>query len=164
MEFEYITSIGEIWGLWTNKCLELFPLTILILELSTEMKSLKINLKASIKLKSRIRQEIFHIRPQEKDKREKKLSISSTPKKVIVTGATGFIGQHLVPLLLSHNFDVTAIARDVRKAKSFEWFDAVDFVSMDISEGVNNLNISSGMSLIHLAWSGLSNYDSAVHF
>ena len=164
MEFESITSFGEIRGLWTNKCLELFPLTILILELSTEMKSLKINLKASINLKSRIRQEIFHIRPQEKDKREKKLSISSTPKKVIVTGATGFIGQHLVPLLLSHGFDVTAISRDVRKAKSFEWFDAVKFVSMDISEDVRNLDISSGMSLIHLAWSDLSNYNSAVHF
>lgn len=84
--------------------------------------------------------------------------------KVVVTGATGFVGQHLIPRLLQHGFDVLAIARDFRKAQSFEWFNKVEFVSADISEGARHLNISAGMSLIHLAWSDLPNYNSAFHF
>lgn len=84
--------------------------------------------------------------------------------KVIVTGATGFIGQHLVPFLLRNEYSVIAVARDEEKARSFDWFDDVDFVSTSLSEGTEHLEISSGMSLIHLAWSGLPNYKSIIHF
>jgi nucleoside-diphosphate-sugar epimerase len=34
------------------------------------------------------------------------------PGRVLVTGASGFIGRHVVPLLRSHGFDVHAIGRD----------------------------------------------------
>lgn len=88
----------------------------------------------------------------------------SHQSKVIVTGATGFVGQHLVPLLLKNGHDVLAVARDEKKAQLFDWFDNVEFISADISEGAKQLKISPGMSLIHLAWSGLPNYKSAFHF
>jgi nucleoside-diphosphate-sugar epimerase len=88
----------------------------------------------------------------------------SCQRKVIVTGATGFVGQHLVPLLLKNGHDVLAVARDEKKAQLFDWFDNVEFISADISEGAKQLKISPGMSLIHLAWSGLPNYKSAFHF
>ena len=32
-------------------------------------------------------------------------------KRVLVTGADGFIGSHLVELLLANNFQVTALAQ-----------------------------------------------------
>ena len=38
-------------------------------------------------------------------------------KEVIVTGATGFVGQYVIPVLLERNFNVIAIARDKKKAK-----------------------------------------------
>ena len=33
-----------------------------------------------------------------------------TPKKIIVTGGKGFIGSHLITLLVSHGFDVVSIS------------------------------------------------------
>ena len=83
---------------------------------------------------------------------------------VIVTGATGFVGQHLVPLLLKKGHDVVAVARDEEKASLFDWFNDVQFVSTSLSDGSKHLKISQGMSLIHLAWSGLPNYKSTFHY
>ena len=88
----------------------------------------------------------------------------SLDNRVIVTGATGFVGQHLVPLLLNRGHEVVAVARDEEKARLFDWFDDVNFVATNLSDGTRYLKISQGMSLIHLAWSGLPNYKSAFHF
>jgi len=84
--------------------------------------------------------------------------------QVIVTGATGFVGQHLVPLLLKNGHEVIAVARDGEKARLFDWFNDVQFVSISLSDGTKLLKISHGMSLIHLAWAGLPNYKSTFHF
>jgi dTDP-6-deoxy-L-talose 4-dehydrogenase (NAD+) len=94
---------------------------------------------------------------------KEKIDSSSSSNTVIVTGATGFIGQHLVPLFLQNKYNVIAIARDETKARKFKWFDEVKFVSLDINKQTNDLEISPGMSLIHLAWEGLPNYDSSIH-
>ena len=85
-------------------------------------------------------------------------------KRIIVTGATGFVGQHLVPLLLENGHKVVAVARDEEKARLFDWFNEVEFVSTCLSYGTKHLKISQGMSLIHLAWAGLPNYKSTFHF
>jgi len=85
-------------------------------------------------------------------------------KKLIVTGATGFIGQHLVPLLLKNGYQIVAIARNEAKAQKFDWFDKVEFVSADISKAADKIQNASEASLIHLAWSDLSNYYSLSHF
>ena len=34
---------------------------------------------------------------------------------VIVTGANGFVGQHLIPILLKRGYKVVALARDKKK-------------------------------------------------
>ncbi|MFM8749089.1 NAD-dependent epimerase/dehydratase family protein, partial [Rhabdaerophilum sp.] len=33
-------------------------------------------------------------------------------RQVLVSGATGFVGQHLVPIFLNNNYKVMATARD----------------------------------------------------
>ena len=55
-------------------------------------------------------------------------------KKVIVTGATGFIGQNLIPYLLEKNYDITAVSRSPEKAKRFKWFSKVKFIKADINK------------------------------
>ena len=83
---------------------------------------------------------------------------------VIVTGATGFIGQHLVPLLLNKNYQVIAVARDSKKATQFEWFKDVEYISLDLHKDYTMPSFVRGAGLIHLAWQGLPNYKSLFHF
>ena len=85
-------------------------------------------------------------------------------KKVIVTGATGFIGRHLVPLLLEKGYEVIAVARDHNKAKKFDWLDRVQFITTDLYKSKLNIPNCSDFKLIHLAWGGLPNYKSNFHF
>jgi dTDP-6-deoxy-L-talose 4-dehydrogenase (NAD+) len=51
---------------------------------------------------------------------------------VLVTGSTGFVGRHVVSLLLERGHKVTAVSRDEAKARNFAWFDHVRFIACDI--------------------------------
>ncbi|MGD9731210.1 MAG: NAD-dependent epimerase/dehydratase family protein [Desulfamplus sp.] len=86
--------------------------------------------------------------------------------KVLVTGATGFIGRHVVELLLKHQHEVIAVARDIDKARSIDWFNNVKFVSCDLNEPDLDISEILGIPdvLVHLAWSGLPNYKDLSHF
>jgi dTDP-6-deoxy-L-talose 4-dehydrogenase (NAD+) len=86
--------------------------------------------------------------------------------KVLVTGATGFVGRHVIPRLLEHGHTVTAVARDETKARNFSWFDRVRFVACDIHRPIDKPVELFGNpeAVIHLAWPGLPNYKALVHF
>ena len=86
-----------------------------------------------------------------------------TRPQVIVSGATGFVGQHLIPLLLQSNHDVVVIGRDENKARMFDWYDRVEFISLDYHKAKLNYKPKPNASLIHLAWQGLPNYTSLFH-
>lgn len=92
------------------------------------------------------------------------MNASRPSRQVIVSGATGFIGQHLVPLLITNGYDVIAIARNLTKAQSFKWFDKIQFIKADFSQEYLNFNFEHRAGLIHLAWDGLPNYKSLLHF
>ncbi|MBT8562106.1 NAD-dependent epimerase/dehydratase family protein [Polynucleobacter paneuropaeus] len=85
--------------------------------------------------------------------------------KIMVTGATGFVGRHLVKKLLQNRHQVIAVARNIKRAKEFEWFNGVDFIQADLHlnygpviEGLHGVD-----ALIHLAWPGLPNYQGNFH-
>lgn len=86
------------------------------------------------------------------------------PHQVLVSGATGFIGQHLVPLLLQAGHEVVALARDAERARRFEWFGHVRFVTHDLDADAPLPAVQPGAGLIHLAWQGLPHYQSLHHF
>jgi len=85
--------------------------------------------------------------------------------RILVTGGTGFVGNHVINELLSRNIKVVVAGRYESKAKSFAWFSYVEFISFDISnEDIVLLSdIGEIDAVIHLAWSGLPNYKELFH-
>ncbi len=86
--------------------------------------------------------------------------------KVLVTGASGFVGQHVVSELLKRGHSVTTIGRDETKMRKFSWFGLVRFIEYDIHSPILDPYKKFGRpeAIIHLAWSGLPNYESLFHF
>ncbi len=84
-------------------------------------------------------------------------------KKVLFTGATGGIGQSLIPVFLEKNYKITAITRDLRKARKMNWFKEVEFIELDIFQESHTLDIDSDVGVVHLVWQGLPNYKSEFH-
>ena len=85
--------------------------------------------------------------------------------KVMVTGATGFVGRHVVSELLVRGHSVIAVARDIQKARAISWFDRVEFIRCDIHEDFKLLLKPEYVpeAIVHLAWPGLPNYCDFFH-
>jgi len=85
---------------------------------------------------------------------------------VLVTGASGFVGRHLVGALLARGHRVRAVGRRVETARAMPWFDQVEFVGADIHDPQLNVGaLCEGIdALVHLAWPGLPNYQGLFHF
>ena len=84
-------------------------------------------------------------------------------KYVIVTGATGFIGCKLIPLLIKRNYNVLAISRNPEKVSNLAWFKQVKFLKYDLKKKQKKIKFNKNAGLIHLAWEGLPNYKSNFH-
>ncbi len=86
--------------------------------------------------------------------------------KILVTGATGFIGNYLIPELLSRDFEVVASSRHPEKAQKTDWLNRVEFVEHDM-ETVSTENLFEKFHrpdlLIHLAWGKLSDFKDNAH-
>ena len=84
--------------------------------------------------------------------------------KVAVTGASGFVGQHVLSELLRRETDVVAVARDTTRLSNFG--NAARLIEMDIGKAGSDIFDRLGRPdiLIHLAWDGLPNYRSLHHF
>ena len=85
--------------------------------------------------------------------------------KILVTGATGFVGNHVINSLVKLNHEIIATSRNEKKAKSFSWYGKVKYIHYDINNKAENLFefFRNPDILIHLAWEGLPNYKSLVH-
>lgn len=86
--------------------------------------------------------------------------------KVLVTGATGFVGRHLVAALLARGCQVRAVARNAETAAGLSWINDVEFIAADIhADDLDIAALTDGIdSLAHLAWPGLPNYQALFHF
>jgi dTDP-6-deoxy-L-talose 4-dehydrogenase (NAD+) len=86
-------------------------------------------------------------------------------KKVLVTGATGFVGNYVVLELLKKGYKVIATSRDLKKAEPFQWYPQVSYIPYDLYDIKGDLYqfFQKPDLLIHLAWEGLPNYKNLFH-
>ncbi|HEV2110967.1 MAG TPA: NAD-dependent epimerase/dehydratase family protein [Gammaproteobacteria bacterium] len=83
--------------------------------------------------------------------------------RVTVTGATGFIGRHVIPELLRSGAEVVAVSRATQSP--FKPSERLTFSTLDMGEpGSDWFKLLGNPDvLLHLAWSGLPNYRSETH-
>lgn len=86
--------------------------------------------------------------------------------KILVTGATGFIGRHVVAELCARGHEVLASGRNRQKAMEMAWHRDVNFIPCDLHDPAIDPVALLGVpeAMMHLAWPGLPNYKSRFHF
>lgn len=84
--------------------------------------------------------------------------------RIAVTGATGFIGRHVLAELKMYPINVVGVVRNISSAISI--FNDIEFVQIDLDNPPKNSFEIMGRPdmLIHLAWGGLPYYYSLHHF
>ena len=85
--------------------------------------------------------------------------------KILVTGATGFIGNYLIPELLKTGNDIIATGVEEKIVIQNPWIDDVEYIQYDLNNNSENYYkvFQKPDKLIHLAWEGLPNYEGLFH-
>jgi nucleoside-diphosphate-sugar epimerase len=88
-------------------------------------------------------------------------------KKILVTGATGFIGNYVIDALLKKGCTIIATSSNESKAAKTVWFNKVQYIAFNLLQFDNSVNYQAFFgnpdAVIHLAWEGLPNYNAAFH-
>lgn len=86
--------------------------------------------------------------------------------KILVTGATGFIGNYVINELLKGDYEIIATARSNKKDIYSTWLYKVTYFSANLNEDKKDWFsfFNEPDKLIHLAWENLPNYKELFHF
>ena len=85
--------------------------------------------------------------------------------KIVLTGATGFVGRHVVHAARAQGHEVLALVRDVDAAGRVPWLRATALSRADMDAPPTDWTerLRGADAVIHLAWTGLPNYRSLAH-
>lgn len=85
--------------------------------------------------------------------------------EILVTGGTGFVGQHVITELLKYDHQIIVAARAKNSLKHIA--DKIKVIELDLDNLESNKNYFSEAGnpdlLLHLAWQGLPNYKESFH-
>ena len=92
--------------------------------------------------------------------------------KILVTGATGLIGNSVIRRLLNLSHEVVATSANEEKARRMDWFPEVNYKAFDIS-AIHSFH-AAGQNLfdffgkpdriVHIAWKDSNLHESLIHF
>lgn len=83
--------------------------------------------------------------------------------RVALTGASGFVGRHVLAALMQHDIEILAVTRDATALKDMN--KSVEILEIDLYADYDFYQVMGAPDvLIHLAWDGLPNYKSLHHF
>ena len=82
-------------------------------------------------------------------------------RKILVTGASGYVGGRLVTNLLANNFQVRVLVRDAQKAKAHAWADQVEIATGNANDFAA---ISKAMQGIHTVFYLLHSINAGPNF
>lgn len=78
--------------------------------------------------------------------------------KVLVTGATGYIGGRLIPVLLEQGHELRIVVRDPKRIQGREWYPEVETVKGDLTDSATLEGVAEGMDaayyLVHSMMGG----------
>jgi nucleoside-diphosphate-sugar epimerase len=85
--------------------------------------------------------------------------------KVLLTGATGFIGHYVIEELLKYNFDVIASGIETKDRIHTHWLEKVTYIQANLNENREDWFsiFRKPEMIIHLSWQGLPNYKELFH-
>ena len=84
--------------------------------------------------------------------------------KILITGATGFVGKNLINELVNSDHEIIGVARNIQDFDKIS-SKKIRLISFDLNSNTDLLFNKIGVPdvLIHLAWSGLPNYQEDFH-
>jgi nucleoside-diphosphate-sugar epimerase len=90
---------------------------------------------------------------------------SNNHKTILVTGATGFIGNYVIEEMLKYKVNIIASSILYEKENNHAWLKKVDYIQADLNESIEDWFSFFGKPdmLIHLAWEGLPRYKELFH-
>jgi len=88
--------------------------------------------------------------------------------RILITGATGFIGRHIIDYLVSlggHELITTSIESKENAETVFPSIKNTEYISKDLNQQEENFYsfFKNPDCLIHLSWEGLPNYNELFH-
>jgi uncharacterized protein YbjT (DUF2867 family) len=72
--------------------------------------------------------------------------------RILVTGATGYVGSRLITALLAVNHDIVAAARNPDRLKRFGWYDDVTGVALNVSDTASSSTAFAQAGPIEVAY------------